>query len=148
MQYDILMTGCCCYTQHSHGHWGKRGFRTGLECECQIHPIHDGVHALKPREAKNNWGQGMELSDEEIKCLILVLVREVRVGSFSCCLSQYWLSHLRVSTLSCSSVWGHSKLSKELVLDSFSKTTIEFTVKCNIVLPSIGHARRIQSGIC
>ena len=27
---------------------------------------------------------------------------------------------------------------KELVLDSFSKTTIEFTVKCNVVPRSIG----------
>ena len=27
---------------------------------------------------------------------------------------------------------------KELVLDSFSKTTIEFTIKCNVVPPSIG----------
>ena len=27
---------------------------------------------------------------------------------------------------------------EELVLDSFSKTTIKFTIKCNVVPPSIG----------
>ena len=69
MRYVVLMTGCCCYTGHGHGHWGERGLRTRLECKRQSRPIHDGVHAPKPGEAENDRSRWVELSDKEVKRL-------------------------------------------------------------------------------
>ena len=69
MQYDILVMGCCCYTGHSHGHWGEQGLQTRLECQHQSRPIHDGVRAPKPGEAEDDRSRWVELSDKEVKHL-------------------------------------------------------------------------------